>query len=179
MIRYNLNNLERSVMRFSRLGVRLVTVITAALTLGAVTAAPTVAAAPAAPAAVAAADDGAWRAYGNTNPITSSPSTWSCGSTETITTNVIAQACAIRTVNGDRVQGAVIVRNNRSTLASVSAWTTVYQFNGSLLGEWKCPYSGVAANSWSVCFGVTRTWSSSVFAGGAALGLELGTSSLV
>ncbi|MFG1714605.1 hypothetical protein [Micromonospora sp. NPDC049203] len=171
MIRSFLNTPERVVMRFSRVGVGLVAVITAVLTLGAVTAAPA--------AAAADADAGAWRAYGNTNPITSSSSTWKCGSTHTITTNVIAQACAIRSAGGGAVQGAVIVRNNRSTLASVSAWTTVYQFNGSLLGEWKCPYSGVGANSWSVCFGETRTWSSSVFGGGAALGLDLGYSSVV
>jgi hypothetical protein len=46
---------------------------------------------------------GTWRAYGNTNPITSSTSTWKCGSSTTVATNVIAQVCAIRSSSGSSV----------------------------------------------------------------------------
>ncbi|MFG1714604.1 hypothetical protein [Micromonospora sp. NPDC049203] len=154
-------------MRFSRVGARLVTVTTAVLTLGAVTAAP------------AAADAGSWRAYGNTNPITSSSSTWRCGSTHAIATDMVAQVCAIRSAGGGAVQGAVIVRNNRSSLgpaaASVSLWN-VYRENR---GSWTCPSSGVAANSWSVCFGATISSLTSLSASGDSLGVGLGSSAFV
>ena len=68
-------------------------VITAALGLSPATAGP------------ASAADGSWRAYGNTNLITSSSSTWKCGSTEQIASNVGVQVCAIRSASGTSVQG--------------------------------------------------------------------------
>ncbi|MDQ3789804.1 MAG: hypothetical protein M3422_21505, partial [Actinomycetota bacterium] len=77
---------------------------------------------------------GVWRAYGNTNPITSSSSTWHCTSTQSIATNVAAQACAVRSAYGSSVQGAVIIRNNRSTLYEVGALTDLYNTSGTYLG---------------------------------------------
>ncbi|MFI5490296.1 hypothetical protein ACIBXA_30745 [Micromonospora echinaurantiaca] len=132
-------------MRVARVIAGLTTVTTAALGLSLVTAA----------GPAAAAERGAWRAYGNTNPITSSSSTWKCGVTGTVATNVVAQACAIRSVGGQYAQGAVIVRNNRSSLYSAAANTDLRNQDGLFLGEWECPSSGIAANSWSVCFGQT------------------------
>lgn len=110
------------------------------------------------PAAVAASRyAGTWRAYGNTNPITSSASTWGCGGSHAVASGVVAQTCAIRSPDLRSVQGAVIVRNNRSSFftatAKVSFYTTDYE------GDWVCSASGVGANSWSVCF--TRTFTGS------------------
>lgn len=69
----------------------------------------------------AAAGGGSWRAYGHTNPITSSASTWHCAGTVPVSTDVSAQVRAIRSSGGGVVQGAVIVRNNRSTVYSAKA----------------------------------------------------------
>ncbi|QKV78396.1 hypothetical protein [Amycolatopsis sp. Hca4] len=124
----------------------------------------------------AAADSGSWHAYGNTNPITSSPATWHCAGSKAIATNVLAQVCAIRSVGGGAVQGAVIVRNNQSGLFSVSARMDLYTSAGTGLGIWTCASSGVAANSWSVCFGQTLAQSGAVNSMGIAKGVNLGTS---
>jgi hypothetical protein len=125
----------------------------------------------------AAAAAGTWRAYGNTNPITSSSSTWRCAGSKTIVTGVIAQACAIRSANGSGVQAAVIVRNNQSGLYGAEARMDLYTASGTHLGDWKCPSSGVGANSWSVCFGTTLAESSQVNSFGALNGTYLGLSS--
>ncbi|MFJ9742009.1 S1 family peptidase [Streptomyces sp. NPDC101166] len=127
----------------------------------------------------AAAAAGAWRAYGNTNPITSSSSTWRCAGSKTIATGVIAQACAIRSSSGSGVQAAVIVRNNQSSLYGAEAGMDLYTASGTHLGDWKCPSSGVGANSWSVCFGTTLAESSQVNSFGALNGTYLGLSSNV
>jgi hypothetical protein len=103
----------------------------------------------------AAGATGTWRPYGNTNPITSSSSTWKCQSTKPVTSGVSSQVCTIRSRNGGSVQGAVIVRNNNSYLYSANADMYVYYESGTLRGNWYCSSSGVAANSWSVCFGKT------------------------
>lgn len=144
------------------------TIITAALGLSLATAGP-----------AAATESGSWRAYGNTNPITSSSSTWHCASTKAIATDVGAQVCAIRSSGGGAVQAAVIVRNNRSSLYSVQAAMDLYTSSGTYLGDWVCSSSGVGANSWSVCFGRTISQSSSVNSVGAANGVDLGISPLV
>jgi hypothetical protein len=127
----------------------LVTIVTVVLGLSLVVAGP------------AAADDlpGVWKAYGNTNPITSSSSTWRCAPTVALASNVGAQVCAIRS-SGGYVQAAAIVRNNRSSLFATSASTGLSNANGDYLGlTWKCSKSGVAKNSWSVCFGGTiKRW---------------------
>jgi hypothetical protein len=96
-----------------------------------------------------------WVAYGSTNPITSSSSSWRCNSTVSIGSNVGAQVCTVRSADGKGVQGAIIVRNNNSYLYSTDANMTVYYDFGSVRGNWSCPSSGVGANSWSVCFGTT------------------------
>ncbi|WP_410567643.1 hypothetical protein [Amycolatopsis sp. cmx-4-61] len=127
----------------------------------------------------AAAETGSWHAYGNTNPITSSSATWHCAGSKTVATSVVAQVCAIRSAGGGAVQGAVIVRNNRSALFSVSASMDLYTSSGAGLGVWTCASSGVAANSWSVCFGRTLAQSSPVNSMGDAKGVDLGTSPFV
>ncbi|MER6244353.1 S1 family peptidase [Streptomyces griseorubiginosus] len=124
-----------------------------------------------------AAAAGVWRAYGNTNPITSSSSTWRCGGSKTIATNVLAQVCAIRSSSGTGVQAAVIVRNNQAGLYGAQARMDLYTASGTHLGDWKCPSSGVGANSWSVCFGTTLAQSSPVNSFGALNGTYLGLSS--
>jgi hypothetical protein len=93
-----------------------------------------------------------WVPYGNTNPITSSNSSWRCQSTQPVTDTVKAQACTVRSPEG-RVRGAVIVRNNNSYLYSVRANMTVFYEDGRFRGDYSCSSSGVGANSWAVCFG--------------------------
>ncbi len=105
--------------------------------------------------ASAAAGAGSWRAYGNTNPITSSSSTWFCGPTAEPWAGIKAQSCGVRSSDQSGVQGAVIVRNNRSTLTGVTASMDLYDNVVGYRGSWTCKPSGVAANSWSVCFGPT------------------------
>ncbi|MDQ0791201.1 hypothetical protein [Streptomyces sp. B3I8] len=126
----------------------------------------------------ASAAAGSWKAYGNTNPITSSSATWGCHGSVTIASSVLAQVCAIRSAGGGAVQAAVIVRNNRSTLFSVSAAADLWTSAGSL-GDWACSSSGVGANSWSVCFGKSLAESASVNSVGTANGVTLGQSSTV
>jgi hypothetical protein len=97
-----------------------------------------------------------WVSYGSTNPITSSSSSWRCNSTVSIGSNVGAQVCTIRSPDRAGVQGAVIVRNNNSYVYSTNADMIVYYEGGfRTRGQWSCSSSGVAANSWSVCFGST------------------------
>jgi hypothetical protein len=95
-----------------------------------------------------------WRPYGNTSPITSG---WACGTTRRVTDNetVLGQVCTVRSADRRFVTGAVIVRNNNSFLYSTSAGVTLFYPNGNRKGHWSCSLSGVAANSWSVCFGTT------------------------
>jgi hypothetical protein len=120
----------------------------------------------------AAAATGAWKPYGNTNPITSSPYNWACGATKTINTNVFAQACAVRTADtaGTSVRTAVIVRNNQAGLYGAEVAAVLKNGDGETLGRWTCPRSGVGANSWSVCFGawVTSPYPSWVWTTGPA-----------
>lgn len=160
-------------MRVSRVAAGLMAVITAVLGLSLATAAP------AAATENGTAATGTWRPYGNTNPITSSKSTWHCASTKRVATNVGAQVCAIRSPGGGAVQGAVIVRNNRSNLYSVRAAMDLVTSSGQSLGVWVCSSSGVGANSWSVCFGRTLTQSSPVNSAGAANDAALGISPFV
>lgn len=144
-------------MGIARVAAMLTAVVTATLGLSLTSAGP-----------AAAVESGSWRAYGNTNPITSSSSTWRCASTQTITTDVVAQVCAIRSSGGGAVQAAVIVRNNRSGLYSAAASMDLYTSSGGYLGDWLCSSSGVGANSWSVCFGRTLTQSKAVNSVGVA-----------
>ncbi|MFH8617475.1 hypothetical protein ACH4E8_20690 [Streptomyces sp. NPDC017979] len=128
---------------------------------------------------VAAAETGTWRAYGNTNPITSSSSKWACARTVQVTTGVAAQVCAIRSAHGtgSSVQAAVIVRNDRSGLYRAEATATLWRSVATVrLGTWNCSLSGVAADSWSVCFGRTLTNSNSVDATGSLNTKLLGNS---
>jgi hypothetical protein len=114
-----------------------------------------------------------WRPYGNTNPITSSASTWRCGNSENPagTGNVFWQICAVRAPDGHEVQAALVVRNDNSgpytveTQMDLASGTT-----GKDLWEGGCNPSGVAAHSWSVCFGPTLTTSGPVFASGSENG---------
>jgi hypothetical protein len=157
-------------MRVTRVVAGLATIVTAVLGLSLVTA-----------GSASAAVSGSWRAFGNTNPITSSASTWHCGSTSTVDSSVLAQVCAIRSSGGGAVQGAVIVRNNRASLYSATATMDLFTSSGVPVGQgiWTCPSSGVGANSWSVCFGQTLTQSSSVDSVGAVNGVGLGISPFV
>ncbi|WP_030478488.1 hypothetical protein [Lentzea albidocapillata] len=129
----------------------------------------------------ASAAAGSWKAYGNTNPITSSPHTWACAGSKTIGTDVLAQVCAIRSSSGGSAQGAVIVRNNRPGLFSTTAMVDLWTQGRGQLGIWECPSSGVAGNSWSVCFGRSQSVPSSDLANsfGSARDVYLGVSGLV
>jgi len=96
-----------------------------------------------------------WVSYGETNPITSRNSTWECQRTQSVSTNVEVQVCTVRSASGTDVQGAIIVWNNNTYLYSTNARMTVYYEYGNVRGDWSCRWSGVAAHSWSVCFGST------------------------
>ncbi|HEX4812026.1 MAG TPA: hypothetical protein VFV66_04670 [Nonomuraea sp.] len=137
-------------MLVKRLVAGLTAMVTAVLGLNLATAGP------------ATAASGVWRAYGNTNPITSSPSTWACWWSVPFDVDMVAQVCTVRSADGRSAQGAVIVRNNRSVRFVATATMHVNDVNGARIGDWSCPYSGVAAHSWSVCFGQTFTKSSLV-----------------
>ncbi|GAA0246708.1 hypothetical protein [Cryptosporangium japonicum] len=130
------------------------------------------------PATAAATEYGTWRVYGNTNPITSSTSTWACGATRTVESGVGAQVCAIRSPGGGAVQAAVIVRNDRSSYYLVEVATELQVPFIRSLGRWECLTAAMAANSWIVCFGRTLTQSLTVQATGGANGVWLGWSSL-
>ncbi|UJW28638.1 hypothetical protein L3Q67_25565 [Saccharothrix sp. AJ9571] len=122
----------------------------------------------------AAAADGVWNAYGNTNPITSSASTWTCGTTVTVAASVVAQSCIVVSPKRKSMQGAVIVRNNKSVLFEANASVSLYRPSGHQVKDtWKCPDSGVGKNSWSVCFGETITFPGSTRAEGTVNYLEL------
>ncbi|MFC8198710.1 hypothetical protein ACFUTV_25395 [Streptomyces sp. NPDC057298] len=155
------NNHTRTVRtRGKRTGAVSILAVTAVLGLSLATGGPATAT-EAGPATTT--DAGTWRAYGNTNPITSSPATWACAGSKTVATAVIAQVCAIRSSGGGSVQAAVIVRNNRSSLYSASAYVDLYTASPAIpLDSWECTSSGVGANSWSVCFGKTLSQPSSV-----------------
>lgn len=132
-------------MRISRRITGTAAAVTAVVGLGLAAAGP-----------ASAVGTAAWRAYGNTNPITSSSSTWLCYKSKPVDTGVEAQVCTVRTPGGAAAQGAVIVRNNRSSLYSANAYLDMRTEGGIPSGSWACPSSGVAAGSWSVCFGPTR-----------------------
>lgn len=155
-------------MRVARSVAGLAAAITAVLGTGVATAGSAV-----------ATESGVWRAYGNVNPITDSTSTWRCTSTKAIATNVGAQVCAIRSASGSSVQAAVIVRNNGSGLYAATARMDLVNSYSVYRGDWECPSSGVAANSWSVCFGRTLTEINGVNSAGSASGTALGVSPYV
>ncbi len=77
------------------------------------------------------------------------------------------------------MQAAVIVRNNRSSLFSVSAKMDLWDAPSGYLGDWACASSGVGANSWSVCFGRSFAWDGWVNSVGSAKGITLGASPYV
>lgn len=157
-------------MRVTRVVAGSTAVVTAVLGLSLATASP-----------AAAAESGTWVAYGNTNPITSSSSTWGCAGTKTLGTDVLAQVCAIRAANNTAVQAAIIVRNNRSTAYTVSGSMDLYTSNDQGVGQWGCSSKAVAANGWTVCFGRSVTLSKviSVNSVGTANAVSLGLSPYV
>src|SRR3954447_7427281 len=130
-------------MRVKRAAVGLAALITAVVGLNLATTGP---------AAATIRESGTWRPYGNTNPITSSSSTWHCSTSKLVTTDVNGQVCAVRAPGGDYGQVAALVRNNRSTSYSMGAVVDMANDSG-LYGQWACSTSGIAAHSWSVCFG--------------------------
>ncbi|MDA0563297.1 hypothetical protein LG943_02970 [Streptomonospora sp. S1-112] len=127
----------------------------------------------------AAAASGQLVRYGNTNPITSSSSTWRCGGSEAIATNMVAQVCAVRSANGTGVQAAVILRNNASYSRSVNVSVNLLNRTDGTVGNWTCDSAGVSSNSWSVCFGRTLSRTSDHSAWGFANGTDLGSSPFV
>lgn len=132
------------------------------------------------PQGMAAILNGSWRPYGNTNPITSSKSSWKCGSSQTVITKVIAQVCIVVTADGKANQGAIIVRNNRSSPYKATATVNVYNgYSSSYIGSWYCQPSWVGANSWSVCFGSTFTHVHPAESSGYINNLWLGFSGLL
>ena len=117
---------------------------------------------------------GSWTPYGNTNPITSSKSTWKCGTSKTIDYLVSSQVCVVRTPDGTKIQGAIIVRNSNNYLYNANADVIVKESSsGYIVGDWYCSSSGVGANSWSVCFGETYPEPHSVYSDGHTTGAIL------
>ncbi len=154
-----------SQMILKRLSVTVAAVVTAVLGLSLAAVSPAVAA------------SGAWRSYG-TDPVGTGRSLWSCGAYKAVTTNVTARACAIRSATSNTsVQGAVVVRNDRSSLYSVEAATDLSNSTlSTFYGRWTCSSSGVGAHTWSVCYGVTISVPVRVVSGGGANGVNLGVS---
>jgi hypothetical protein len=141
-------------------------VITAALGLSVLTAGPATA------STAAAVEAGVWQSY-QSNPI---GSRWYCNNTATsIGADISGRPCIIHSPNGQSVQGAVVILNNRSTTVPVVAAVNVYD-SVSKLGEWHCSRSGVGRSSWSVCFGKTLPYHSLVMTHGGANGHDLGYS---
>ncbi|MEE1797562.1 hypothetical protein PUR57_02485, partial [Streptomyces sp. JV176] len=162
----NVKRARRISTRVTRMVAGSTAALTAVVGLSLATASP-----------AAAAESGSWRPYGNTNPITSSSSLWRCATTIHIETDVLAQVCAVRASNGNGngVQGAVIVRNERSSSYRATASTDLANSSG-YLNRWTCSSSGVGANSWSVCFGRTITHAAPVDSAGHINGVFLGIS---
>lgn len=152
-------------MRITRVLTRSAAVITAAAGVGLAAAGPAGASVP--PGGGGA---GTWRAFGNTNPITSSSSEWKCASSRQIGVNVVAQVCAIRSIDDPVfVQAAVIVRNNKPVEYDAQATMDLVDPNaGGQTFSYVCTLSGVAPDSWSVCFGTTVRNINAVFAKGMA-----------
>ena len=147
----------------------LATIVTAVVGLGLATA-----------GSASAVETGSWSPFGNTNPITSSSSRWACGDTTPVATSVIAQVCAIRSSDQVDVQAAVIVRNNRSTQFVAPETSMNLEILGTPFNSWACPSSGLAANSWSVCFGTTQHVDGPEVQSAGHVGTtDLGTSRLV
>lgn len=108
-------------------------------------------------ASPAAAATGVWRAYGNTNPITSSSSSWFCSGSQQIGVNVFAQTCVVDSAISTAAQPAIIVRNDKPVQYNASASIDLFDnVTGEFIATYNCPLSGVALHSWSVCFGTTR-----------------------
>lgn len=140
-------------MKLKRVTTYAVAVVTAVFGFGVVNASP------------AAADPGVWRSY-TTSPTSAVYADWNCATTTKIEDRVEAQACLIRSLyTGIDVQGAVIVHNRRGTLYPAEAAFTTGPRGAP---RYVCPRSGVAANSWSVCYGATwiETETASVFDAG-------------
>ena len=124
----------------------------------------------------AEAATGRWRAYGNTSPFVASPAHWACGTTYEFAVDVFAQTCAIRPDTRSRyAQGAVIVRNNRNGVFGAEAAVSLSDISG-FVDRWICSDSGVAAHTWSVCFGTTLDHPDYVVARGGVNGFDLGLS---
>jgi hypothetical protein len=153
-------------MRLKTLAAAATAVITAALGLSVLTAGPATASTAADPRA------GVWRSY-ESDPI---GSRWYCRNTATsIGADISGRPCIIHSANGQSVQGAVVILNNRSTVVPVVAAVNVYDFDGKY-GEWHCSRSGVGARSWSVCFGETIDPGWYPQTHGGANGVDLGYS---
>lgn len=122
---------------------------------------------------------GTWRAFGNTNPITSTPNDeWACASSRQIGVNVFAQVCALRSFDTADVQAAIIVRNDKPVTYDAQGSMDLVDTNvGGSVNSYVCPLSGVAPDTWSVCFGSTLSNPNPVFArGDAGNFVDLGTS---
>ncbi|AXB44280.1 hypothetical protein [Amycolatopsis albispora] len=84
-----------------------------------------------------------------------------------LTPSVLAQTCLVKSPDGDAMQGAVIVRNNQSSLYQANVSVSLFRPSGhQVLEDWDRPKSGVGAKSWSVCFGKTITYPGSTRAEG-------------
>ena len=152
-------------MKLRRFSAAAMAVTTGALGLTLVNASPALAAA------------GVWRPFGDTNPITSTSDTskWTCGGTSTIDFQVYAQACVIRSrTSPGALQGAVIVRNSNPYGYTAEAAVELDWEGGSTAWDrWECSRSGLARESWSVCFGKTVYSSAYYNAVGGVNGVKL------
>ncbi|MEV6848718.1 hypothetical protein [Actinoplanes sp. NPDC051411] len=93
-----------------------------------------------------------------------------CGTTQPVDTNLLVQVCAVRSKNLENVESAVIVRNNRSGMYGTEVAAALYEeYSGYVLARSTCPNSGVAPNSWSVCFGTVREDGYPVYVGSSGV----------
>ena len=138
-------------MRIIRVLAGSAAVIAAAAGVGLAAAGPASASLPPGGGALA----GSWRAFGGNNPIATSSSTWLCESSVPIGVNVVAQVCVVSAADDSSVQPAVIVRNNKATEYDAQASMSMVATNPGKSASYICSPSGVAPNSWSVCFGAS------------------------
>ena len=150
-------------MKLKRLAALAVAGVTATVGLSVVTVSPAFAA------------RGSWTPYGKNNPINVG---WKCGPTATVASSVYAQACVIRSTSVlNRVQAAVIVHNKRGTGYSANAEANLHENTAERYGigdgSWTCSSSGLAQDSYSVCFGATQVYADGALADGYANGTYL------
>lgn len=119
----------------------------------------------------ASASTGSWQPYGSSFTV---PSNWYCGTTDN-GPELSAQSCIVR--SGNYVQVVTIVKNRQPYQVVASVSQSMYNANDVRRTDGDCAASGLAANSFSVCF--TNTVTSSILVSSSAVVSRAGGGYLV